>query len=138
MNRKKLGPSKRAGATTVEAAIALPILLLMIFAGWEFARVNMIRNTMDAAVYYAAREATLPGATVSKAFDRGTTELQNVGINGASFEFTPSVISDDTSEVVVDLTVPVSQNSFGVTQFLTGKNLASSCTLSRELQPGTF
>jgi len=129
---------QRTGATTVEAAFALPILFVFIFAGWECARVNMIRNTMDAAVYYAAREGTLPGGTSAKAQDRGRIELQNVGINGATFEITPNVITDETTEIVVDLTVPLSDNSFGVTQFFTGKNMASTCTLSRELQPGTF
>lgn len=128
----------RIGATTVEAAFTLPILFAFIFAGWELAHANMIRNSMSSAVYYAAREASLPGATKAKAIARGTDELSAVGVQGATFTVTPTVIEADTQEVTIDLTVPTSANSFGLTEFLVGRNFEATCTLSRELQPGTF
>ena len=137
-SRQRQSRKSRFGATTVEAAFALPILFAFIFAGWELARVNMIRNSMASAVYYATREAMLPGATEAKILARGSNELGAVGVNGASFTVTPNVITDDTTEVTVDLTVPTSANSFGLTEFLVGRNLEATCTLSRELQPGTF
>ena len=39
----------RAGATAVEFAVVVPILLLTIWAGITFVRANMIRHTVENA-----------------------------------------------------------------------------------------
>lgn len=128
----------RRGAAVVEAALTLPILFLVMFAGWEFARMNVIRNSMDNAAYEAARESMLPGTSVAAIKARGQAVLDAVGVNGAVIDVTPGVIDINTPEVTVDVTVPVSGNSLGVAKFMTSGNLEVSCTLSRELQPGNF
>jgi len=37
--------------TAVEFALVLPILLIFVFGEFEFARVNMLRNTMENAAF---------------------------------------------------------------------------------------
>ncbi|HSL25079.1 MAG TPA: TadE family protein [Acidimicrobiia bacterium] len=55
-----MGKSNRErGAALVEAAIVLPLLLILVFGIWTVARAWNVRNTME----HAAREAVRFGAT---------------------------------------------------------------------------
>ena len=47
--RKPFGRQRRCGAVLVEFAVCAPIIFVVIFASFEFCRVNMIRHTMDNA-----------------------------------------------------------------------------------------
>ena len=134
----KINNIRRRGAATVEAALVLPILFLLIFAGWEFARINVIRNTMDNAAYSGARASMLPGTNNTKIEAAVDEVLDAVGIAGGTVAVSPSTITSTTDMVTVDVTVPVVGNSLGVAKFFTSGNLTASCTLSRELQPGNF
>ena len=51
----------RRGATAVEFAIVLPILLTFVWAAFEFTRWAMIRHVADNAAYEAARCVIVPG-----------------------------------------------------------------------------
>ena len=137
-SKGRLIEHSRRGTTTVEVALTLPILLIVIFAGWEFSRINVIRNSMDNAAYEAARESMLPGATVAEIRAKGQAVLDAVGIEGAVIDVHPTVIVADTPEVSIDVRVPVSKNSLGVAKFMSSGDMTSNCTLSRELQPGNF
>ena len=134
INRRR----SRRGSTTVETALALPILFMIIFAGWEFSRINVIRNTMGNAAYEGARESMLPGATVTKSEDRAQEVLDAVGITGGTVTVSPNPITNTTTQVTVDISVPIVQNSLGVAQFFSSGNMTSTVTLNRELQPGQF
>ena len=130
--------NSRRGATTVEAALTLPILFAFLFAGWEFSWVNVVRNTMDVAAYEAAREGMLPGATNADCKARGEAFLNSVGVNGASVVVSPLVIDETTSEVTVNISVPYTSNSMGVAKFFTTGTINTQCRLTRELLPGMY
>ena len=55
----------RTAAVVVEFAICAPILFLFFFASLEFSRVNMIRQSVENAVYEGARRGIVPGATAA-------------------------------------------------------------------------
>ncbi len=86
----------RRGATLVEFSLVVPILFLLFFGAVEFARVAMIRHTVDNAVYEAARVAIIPGATQDEAIREARKLLNAVGIQAPSITVTPSVIAKDT------------------------------------------
>ncbi|MFG0261545.1 MAG: TadE/TadG family type IV pilus assembly protein [Novipirellula sp. JB048] len=124
----------RRGAVTVEFALAFPILLLFAFAGIEFSRVNMIRNTAINAAYEGARKGIVPGATASECEQAATQLLGFVDISGGSAVVTPSTIQADTKSVTVTVTVPItSTNSFIAPQYFMGKEIVTSVTLPREM-----
>ena len=131
-------PSKRLGAAAVEVALTLPILLLFTFAGWEFSRINAMRNTMENAAYEAARESMLPGATLEKVQSQANAVLDGIGIVGTTVSMTPAIIDHDTDDVTISITAPVAANSLGVLKYFTSGNITTSMTLSREMQPGHF
>ena len=59
---KKLGIGKKQrerGAALTEAALVMPLLLLLVFGIWTVARAYNVRNTME----HAVREAVRFGAT---------------------------------------------------------------------------
>ena len=63
-NRSSLRRTRTA-AVVVEFAICAPILFLFFFASLEFSRVNMIRQSVENAVYEGARRGIVPGATAA-------------------------------------------------------------------------
>jgi Flp pilus assembly protein TadG len=134
MTKSSRSNQQRHGAVTVEFAIALPILILFTFAGMEFSRVNMIRNTALNAAYEGARQGIVPGATSGECEAAANQLLDLVEINGGTAVASPSTIEPDTESVTVTVTIPItSANSFVTPQFYFGKTIAASVTLPREI-----
>ena len=124
---------QRTGATTVEFAISLPVLILFTFTGIEFARVNMIRNTTVNAAFEGARQGIIPGATAAECEAAANQLLDLVKINGGSAVATPNPILPSSDSVTVTVTVPIdSGNSFVTPQFYMGATIEASVTLPRE------
>ena len=63
--RRTHAKQNRTGATAVEFAIVAPVFFLILFAMFEFSRVNVLRHTADNAAYEASRVAIIPGATAA-------------------------------------------------------------------------
>ena len=123
--------SLRAGAVTVETAIALPILFLFTFTAIEFSRVNMMRNTAANAAYEGARAGIVPGATAAECEAAANQLLDFVDIDGGTAVATP--ITPDSTDVTVTVTIPINDtNSFVTPRFYLGKTLTSTVTLPRE------
>jgi len=130
MRNRKRNP--RRGAVAVEMAITLPILFLFVFTSIEFARMNVIRHTVDNAAYEAARRAIVPGATAADADSVARSILSTVGTKGITVTVTPAVIRLDSPEVRVDISVACDQNGFITPVFFKGKQLTGRSTLRRE------
>ena len=130
--RQRPRRSTRSGAVVVEFAICVPVLLLVFFASLEFSRVNMIRQTVENAVYEGARRGIVPGATADNCRTTAQTVLNTVSINGAQVDVSPTVITQDTTEVTVSVAVPVNNNSWVTPVFFGDKTITGSMTLRRE------
>lgn len=122
----------RRGAMLVEFAITVPILFLLIFASVEFCRVNVIRHTADNAAYEAARRGVVPGATADAVRALATSVMQAVSADTVTVAVTPDVITNDTPEITVTVTVPLDANGWIAPAFFEGKTLVRTCTMSRE------
>lgn len=123
---------KRRGATTVEFAICAPILFMFTFASLEFSRVNMIRQTVENAMYEGCRRGIVPGATAQDCRDSAQEVLNAIAVTNTSITVNPSVIVEDTPEVTVSIVVPVSDNSWVAPLFFGGLEISNSMTLRRE------
>jgi Flp pilus assembly protein TadG len=133
-------PARRrppTGAVVVEFAICAPILFLFFFASLEFARVNMIRQTIENATYEGSRRGIVAGATADDCRTAAQNVLNTVSTNDAQITVTPGVITPDTPEVTVEITVPVNSNSWVMPLFFDGKSLSNSMTLRRERFSGS-
>lgn len=128
MRNEQRNRRTRLGTTTVEFAIVVPVILTMFIGAIELTRMNFIRHTAANAAYEAARKAIVPGNTDEDAETEALRLLNALGVGqGASV-----VVTTTISRVTVRVTIPVSQNSWGLTRFTGGMNVTQSCGLTLE------
>jgi Flp pilus assembly protein TadG len=122
----------RNGAVITEFAIIAPVFFLIILALFEFSWLNVVRHTADNAAYEASRIAMVPGATAAEAITEANRIMAIIGIRGATATVNPAVITNASTQVTVNVTVPVDQNALVIPTFTGGMNLQSQSTLRTE------
>jgi len=105
MIRRRL---QRKGAETAEAAVTLPLVVLVIFAGFEYGWLVLRSMQLDHVARIGARYAVLSGSSNQGVQERVQTALAQAGISGAIITVTPTEPSDATpgEAVVVQVEVP--------------------------------
>src|SRR3989304_687459 len=93
--RKIRGSQSRSGVVVVEFAICAPLLFMFFFASLEFSRVNMIRQSIENAVYEGARRGIVPGATADNCRASALTVLNSISASGATIRGTPAANTQD-------------------------------------------
>ncbi len=129
---------RRAGAVAVETALTLPILFIVVFASFEFARAHTLLHTADNAAYEGARRGILPGATSADVEKTTRDVLRCVGNKDAKVTVTPSQITPDTKEITVDIEIPMNTNGFVTGMFFRDKSIHGHCMLKREKFAQTY
>lgn len=122
----------RRGATAVEFAITAPVFFLFLLAAFEFGWMNVVRHTADNAAYEAARTVMVPGATAAEARTKATNLLNTIGARGAVVNITPAVLTADTDNVTVNISIPMNRNGLIVPRFTSAKTIRASSTLRTE------
>lgn len=131
---------QRRGATSVEFALCLPVVVLVFFAMIDFCRFFFCQYANDQAAYEACRVAIVPGAKIAAVQTRATTYLTNCGINGATVTVEPRnaanavqpSIDKQTKTVSVTITFPFGNAAWITPQFFVNRNVTSTCTLNHE------
>ena len=95
----------REGTATLELAVALPILLLLIFGGMEAANGVFLKQGMTVAAYETAKMATTVGYTSSEALARGQAILDARGFGAANISIAPPDVTAIPSGSYVTVTV---------------------------------
>lgn len=125
--------NRRRGAVTVEMAVTAPILFLLVFSALEFCSMNNLIHTIDNAAYEAARRGIVPGATINDVRQEANAILAAVGARNATVDVTPYVITEDTQQILVEISVPIRGNGWiAPVYFASRTNLVGECTLRRE------
>ena len=125
--------NRRSGALTVEVALCLPILLMVLFGGYELAHANMILHSTESAAYEGARTGIVPGATKEKIEHTVGQLLLAVGIKDFKVKVDPKKIDETTDKVTVTVSVPVRKNMSFPAFFLEDPTFRGRCELSREI-----
>jgi Flp pilus assembly protein TadG len=131
----------RTGAAMVEAAIVLPLFLLLILGILEFGRAVMIHQITTNACREAARYAVTPGAQGETALTLCEDYLDGAGIS----ETGRSIVILDSEDTEVDLSeigsretvtirveLPFAENTWGISSWLIGTTLQTEVTMRRE------
>ena len=125
---------RRRGAVLVEFAITAPILFMIVFASFEFSRVNMLRNTIENAACEGARRGIVPGATALACEQSAQKLLDIVRVNNSTVVATPNPITATTEEVTVVVTVPLDvSNGYLMPRYFLGREIKATITLPRQL-----
>ncbi len=98
---------QRRGAETVELAVTLPLLMVVVFTGVEYGWAVLKSIQLDHAAREGAREAALSGATVASVQDRVSTVLANSGIASAAVSVTMNPSDPDSTSAGSSITVEV-------------------------------
>ncbi len=103
---------RRRGAAAVEFAVAITVLLMVVFASIEFVRLNMMRHSVDHASYLAARKGIVAGASVPDVQAVAQDHLALFGVTGATVTVLPNPITDDSDLIEVSIDAPMSGNTW--------------------------
>ena len=131
-SKKQIG-LERNGALTVEVAMCLPLLILLLFGSYELARTNMILHATQSAAYEGARVGIVPGATPEKIEESVSYVLQTLAIDNFTIETIPAVIERDTESLEVIVRVPLRNNLSLPQLFVENPTFEGTCKLSREI-----
>ncbi len=120
----------------VEFAIIANILFVTVFTSMEFARLNMVRNLSQDAAYFAARDAIVPGGTEEDAI----AEAERIMGSLISTGFTVDVedIGIDSEDIVVTVSVDLSEVALFAPLFLPNANIQSTARMRTERYDGFF
>ena len=124
-NRKRR--TNRRGATTVEFAMTAPIVFLLFFTSVEMGRVYMVRQTVQNAVYEAARRGLVPGTTDAQI--RGAAARM---LNAVSVRNTRIAVNQDSTQVTVTVSVNYNDVAWITPVFFRNTQLASTLTLNKD------
>lgn len=130
---KRPKKQRRSGSLTVEVALCLPVLLLLLFGCYELARTSMILHSAQSAAYEGARAGIIPGATQEKVEEAAGFVLRTMGVSNFELEMNPPVIERDTEQLEVIIRVPVNENLSIPRLFIEDPTFVGTCTLSREV-----
>ena len=98
----------RRGSESAEMVIALPVLLIVIFAGFEYGWAALKSIQMDHAARVGARVAALSGSTSADVENKVNTALLNSGIVGATLTINPQ--DPSTAPLGTPITVLIETN----------------------------
>ena len=137
---------RRRGASAVEMAIVLPLLLLMIFGIIEFGRAIMVHQILVNAAREATRRAVIPGATDAQVLSRVSNYMSSAGITGytvsleidgtaATLDGSSTSITNAPSKsaIGIQISVPYNQVSWGIMNLIGGnRNFAAGVQMRKE------
>ncbi len=130
--RRRASTRPRRGALVVEMAMTLPILLLILFGCYEFARANMMRHATQAAAYEGARVGIVPGATVKEVRDAARFVLGTVGVKKFDVDVDPDPIKENSQSVKVTVSLKMRENTALFLLFNEKAEFTGACQLTRE------
>ena len=108
---KKTMPAGCRGTVLAEAALILPVMLLLILGGLDFGWQFYVRYCMAGAAGEAVRMLAIRGATVGDARDAAAGRLSSIH---ATFTITPELVpADEPNDAVVQISVPQSDVAIG-------------------------
>lgn len=129
--------NRRRGATAVEFAIVAPVFFMTVFTCIEFTRLSMIRNMVQEASYFAARDAMVPGATEAECKASAERILSRLGGKSTRVIINDGNGLDDQSDTVsVTVSVPLSDSLLFFPFATEGMAISSKTTMKTERYSG--
>lgn len=133
-NSSIINPSgRRRGAAAIETAVALPLLVILVFGSIELANAVFLKQSLNMAAYEAAKVITRPGDNNTLATTRCQQVLAMRKISNYTLTITPTVTARTPTgtQVTVTITAPSSNLSYGPLRFMAGKTSQTTVKMVR-------
>ena len=135
MRIRRQNHSTIRGIATLEVAVALPLLLILVFGAIEATNAIFLKQTVTTAAYEGARMASKTGGTTAQAETRCEEFLESRGITEFTFSTTPTEITPNTArgtQVIIHLSVAADSASLGPLFTYSGKTISRSFSMVRQ------
>jgi len=105
--------SARSGSATVELAVCLPVMVIIVLGAIEGASMAFLRQTLTQSVYEGVKVAVRRGNSPSEALRAAQAVLESRNLKGVQFRLDPSNPEDAPSGTPVTMfaTAPSDANS---------------------------
>ena len=127
----------RRGAATVEMALAVPILFVLVFGIFEFGQAFLIQHLLQNAAREGCRAGVLPNSTNAAVLDSVQKALQAKGIVGTTTTILVNNTAGDVAQakagdnISVQINFPAAQMALVPRSLITG-SLTANCARRRE------
>lgn len=132
--QRKRRSKKRRGATSVEFALCLPVLLTFVFGILEFSRVTQLQQSARLAAFEGARAGITLNAKNSDVTTAVNKVMSAISIANYTTTITPTTLSYTTATVTVSVAIPPSQNAWIAKFVPSSQTIVATITLAREVQ----
>ena len=114
----------------MEAAVALPVLVLIALGTLETAGVIFTKQALQTAAQECAREAAMPSATAASVQQKANEFTERRGLSAVTVTISPPNPTGLPAGTTLPVTVSISADEVGFVgaQFLDGP-VAASCTV---------
>jgi Flp pilus assembly protein TadG len=139
IHKSKRAKIDRTGTTTIEFAVAAPVVFLVIFGCIEITRMSLLMNLAQDACYDAARHAMVEGASTSEATVRAQEVLAMFGTKNATIQINDGAgITSSSTHVQVSVSIPMRDNAYVLKYFYTNRFINASIKLKLERYSGYY
>lgn len=124
----------RRGVATVEFAVCLPVLVLLVFGSIEASSFIFLKQSLNVAAYEGIREAVRLDGDNASGDSRAVNILSSRGVNDFSVSFPGGETSGlpRGSDVVIEVTAPTSTNSPLAGQFIPNRIVTARIVMVKE------
>ena len=125
---------KRKGAVTVELAVCLPVLALLVFGSIEAAGFIFLKQSLQVAAYEGVREAICSDTTDALAVGRARAILDSRVLRDASIRFPAGSVASLArgQQVVIEVSAPTRTNSPLAGQWVANRTLTARVVMLKE------
>jgi len=125
--------ANRLGAATVETAVCLPFLLVMVFSSVELSGAVFLKHSVNLAAYEGARTATRTGDNAANATQRVQQILLSRRVTNYTYSCNPPVNASTPRGTPIEVTVtaPAGSLSMGPLKLLTGRTIRAKFIMAR-------
>ena len=125
--------TSRRAVAAVEAALTLPLLVLLVFGSIELGRGIFFKQTLSIAAYEGARAVSRAGATSADGQTRIDEFMASRQVTGYSVTFSPPVttVTPRGTQLTVTVSAPVPGGGLGPLQLLWGQTYSKQVHMVR-------
>lgn len=132
--KKKQG---RRGLATVEAALCLPIIVLLMLGTIDACTMIFLKQSLTIAAYEGGRTALIPGAKASHIKADCQQIIDDRSISGAKIKVRPKKPHEAAAgeQISIEVSAPCADNSIMPSLFFQGRELTATAYVMNEYGP---